>query len=294
MGGEIKGEKPDWLRVRIPDLVSCGHVRDVLRSNDVRSVCDSSHCPNLGQCWSRKTATFMIMGDRCSRNCRFCAVSTGAMKQLDQEEPVRLAQAVRELGLRYVVITSVCRDDLIDMGAKSFALSIKEVKETTGALVEVLIPDLGGDMERLRIIMDARPDVIGHNLETVHRLQKIVRDRRASYELSLQLLRSIKEVDPSQVTKSSLMLGLGETREEICDALTDLRTAGVDILTLGQYLRPGPAQCAVQRYVPPEEFEHLRGKALAMGFGAVMAGPFVRSSYQAKEAYDSLRRDPIC
>jgi lipoyl synthase len=286
--------KPDWLRVKISNPASCNKVRDVLRSFDVRSVCDSSQCPNLSRCWSSRTVTFMIMGDRCSRACRFCAVHSGGMKPLDPDEPERLAKAVAELGLGYVVITSVTRDDLSDKGAGAFAETIRSVKKATNALVEVLVPDMGGDERLLTSIIEAGPDVLGHNIETAPRLQSLVRDPRASYEISLKVLHKTKEIDPSILTKSSIMLGLGETDEEIRTVLSDLRKNDVDIVTLGQYLRPGTIRLPVVRYVSPEEFGRWQDEAFGMGFRHVSSGPLVRSSFKAMEAYEFVKGGSKC
>jgi len=290
MGGAEGEAKPGWLRVRMTDQASCRHVRDVLKAYNVRSVCDPSHCPNLGECWSERSVTFMILGESCSRSCRFCAVPSGMMRPPDPDEPERIALAVSDLKLDHVVITSVSRDDLPDKGAGAFAGTIEAVRRTSDATVEVLVPDLGGDDELLSVVLNARPDVLGHNVETVRRLQAEVRDPRSSYDVSLGLLRRAKDIDPRTITKSSLMLGLGENDDELKETLVDLREAGVDIVTMGQYLHPARAELPVAHYIAPEEFDRWRKEAEELGFSYVSSGPLVRSSYKAAEAYRSVRR----
>lgn len=266
-----------------------GRIRTVLRENRLSTVCEEARCPNLPACWGQGTATFMILGEICTRACRFCAVKHGKPSPPDPEEPERLASAAKALGLRYVVLTSVDRDDLPDGGASHFASCIRALKKAAPNLrVEALIPDFSGQREALEEVVEAGPDVVGHNLETVRRLTPRVRDRRAGYELSLFVLRTLKELSPKIFTKSSLLLGLGETEEEVEEALWDLREAGVDIVVLGQYLRPTPRELSVARYVPPEEFEAWRKWALEMGFRAVLSGPLVRTSFRASEVYEEL------
>ena len=266
-----------------------GRIRTVLRENRLSTVCEEARCPNLPACWGQGTATFMILGEICTRACRFCAVKHGKPSPPDPEEPERLASAAKALGLRYVVLTSVDRDDLPDGGASHFASCIRALKKAAPNLrVEVLIPDFSGQREALEKVVEAGPDVVGHNLETVRRLTPRVRDRRAGYELSLFVLRTLKELSPKIFTKSSLLLGLGETEEEVEEALRDLREAGVDIVVLGQYLRPTSRELPVARYVPPEEFEAWRKRALSLGFRAVLSGPLVRTSFRASEVYEEL------
>jgi len=266
-----------------------GRIRTVLRENRLSTVCEEARCPNLPACWGQGTATFMILGEICTRACRFCAVKHGKPSPPDPEEPERLASAAKALGLRYVVLTSVDRDDLPDGGASHFASCIRALKKAAPNLrVEALIPDFSGQREALEEVVEAGPDVVGHNLETVRRLTPRVRDRRAGYELSLFVLRTLKELSPKIFTKSSLLLGLGETEEEVEEALRDLREAGVDIVVLGQYLRPTPRELSVARYVPPEEFEAWRMRALKLGFRAVLSGPLVRTSFRASEVYEEL------
>jgi len=265
-------------------------MREILSRYGLHTVCQSARCPNLPRCWGAGTATFMILGDVCTRRCRFCATRTGwPGGWVDGEEPERLGRAVAELGLSYVVLTSVDRDDLPDGGATHWARCIRAVKEARpGVLVEALIPDFSGGQSSLAEVLRAEPDVVGHNLETVRRLTPSVRDPRASYELSLEVLRRVKELSPRTITKSSLLLGLGETEDEVRGALRDMREAGVDIVVLGQYLRPGPEQLPVARYLPPEEYARWEAEARRMGFRAVVAGPLVRTSFRAAEVYREL------
>jgi len=266
-----------------------GRIRTVLWENRLSTVCEEARCPNLPTCWGQGTATFMILGEICTRACRFCAVKHGKPAPPDPEEPERLASAAKALGLRYVVLTSVDRDDLPDGGASHFASCIRALKKAAPSLrVEALIPDFSGQREALGKVVEAGPDVVGHNLETVRRLTPWVRDRRAGYELSLFVLRTLKELSPKIFTKSSLLLGLGETEEEVEEALRDLREAGVDIVVLGQYLRPTSRELPVARYVPPEEFGAWRKRALSLGFRAVLSGPLVRTSFRASEVYEEL------
>ena len=246
-------------------------------------------CPNLGECYSRGTATFLILGDRCTRNCSFCAISHGVPLPLDPNEPTRVAEAVEKLGLRYVVITSVARDDLPDGGSGVFSQTIRMIRRRTpGAMVEVLIPDFQGNREALKTVMEGRPDVLNHNIETVLRLYPTVRPG-AVYQRSMELLRQARNLDPSIPTKSGFMLGLGETSEEVRQVMRDLLEAGCRILTLGQYLQPSQNHLPVERFIPPEEFEEWKQTGLAMGFAEVASGPFVRSSYHAHELFQALR-----
>ncbi len=286
--------RPEWLHVRAPlpeEAREMRKVRETLSRYRLTTVCQRARCPNAVECWGARTATFMLLGGTCTRACRFCAVPTGNPHgAVDRDEPQRVAEAVQELGLRYVVLTSVDRDDLPDGGAEIFAAAIRAIKERDGSIrVEALIPDFSGDTAALEAVTRAGADVIGHNLETVRRITPRVRDPRAGYELSLQVLARVKALSPGVVTKSSLMLGLGETNEEILEALRDLKEAGVDIVTLGQYLQPTRAAYPVARYLPPEEFRILREEALALGFDYVAAGPYVRSSHHAAEAFAAVR-----
>ena len=281
-------EKPHWLRVRAP-TGQFSHVRAVLSQHRVYSVCDVSQCPTISECWSRSSATFMILGRICTRSCAFCAVRSGQRgEEVDEGEPARIARAAWKLGLRHVVITSVTRDDLHDFGAGHFAATVDEVRRINPlAGVEVLVPDFQGSGMAVETVIASTPDVFGHNIETVRSLQEAVRDRRAVYENSLAVLSRAKESGDRILTKSSIMLGLGEERGELLEAMRDLRAARVDMLALGQYLKPRGSPLEVERYVPPSEFEELKAEALKLGFKAVSSGPFVRSSYKAIEMLGS-------
>ncbi len=279
--------KPEWLRVRPPAGENYAHLKALLRDLSLHTVCEEAHCPNVAECWGGGTATIMLLGDVCTRGCRFCAVTSGNPRgSVDAEEPRKVASAVADLSLSYVVLTSVDRDDLPDGGAAHFAATIREIKARDPAiLVEALVPDFQGDLEAVRTVVEARPDVLDHNIETVRRLQSVARDPRATYAQSLAVLRGAKAMHADLVTKSSIMLGLGETREEILATMRDLRANGVDLLTLGQYLRPSEWHIPVHEYVAPEAFDELREAGEAMGFLYVAAGPLVRSSYRAGEFF---------
>ncbi|AKU08927.1 MULTISPECIES: lipoyl synthase [Haloferax] len=289
--------KPDWLKMRPPSGRRFTDIKSTLRDRNLNTVCEEANCPNLGECWSGRdgpgTATFMLMGDRCSRGCNFCDVTTGGMEPLDPEEPANVADAVAEIGLDYVVLTSVDRDDLPDQGAAHFAETIREIKRRDPeVLVEVLIPDFQGEPEHVRKIIDAGPDVIAHNIETVERLQWPIRDRRAGYEQSLSVLQQV--TDESDIhTKTSVMLGLGEHAHEVYQTLSDLREADVDIVTFGQYLQPSRSHLDVFEYVHPDAFETWRRVAEdELGFLYCASGPMVRSSYKAGELFvDALLRE---
>jgi len=278
--------------VRPPHGPVYPEVRAILDSLGLGTVCREARCPNLSECWSAGAATLMLLGTECTRRCGFCAVTTHWPRGVvDRTEPTRVAEAVRRWGLRYVVLTQVCRDDLADGGAEVLAETVKRIREASPTtLVELLIGDLGGQEAALRTLLRAPPDVLAHNLETVRSISPRVRDPRAGYDRSLAVLAAARALaPPNLVTKSSVMLGLGESSEELEKAFGDLRTAGVDLLTLGQYLRPGPEHVPVARYVPPEEFGQLRERALARGFAGVEAGPLVRSSYRAEALYRRAR-----
>jgi lipoic acid synthetase len=282
--------KPDWLKRRLPAGEAFNHVRELIEKSRLHTVCQEAKCPNIWECYSHQTATFLIMGDRCTRNCGFCSVLPGRPQPLDPQEPARVAEAVAAMGLRYVVVTSVTRDDLADGGAGHFAATIREIRrQIPEAKIEVLIPDFQGDPAALETVLDARPDVLNHNIETVPRLYPQVRPQ-ADYRRSLELLRRSRDFDPSLPTKSGLMLGLGEEPGEVRQTLRDLRCAGCRILTLGQYLQPSPQHLPVQTFVPPEDFDGWRRTALSLGFSEVASAPFVRSSYHAKEAFQALKR----
>lgn len=278
---------PAWLKKKVPTGEEAERLRAMLHNLKLHTVCQEARCPNIGECFSRRTATFMILGDTCTRNCSFCAVKKGNPAPPDPSEPERVAEAVAALGLTHAVITSVTRDDLPDGGAGHFAAVIKALqRRCPQTTVEVLVPDFGGSREALRVVLAAGPHVLNHNLETVPRLYDRVRPR-ASYPRSLDLLAAAKEEKPGVWTKTGLMLGLGETEEEVIEVMHDLRAVGCDILTLGQYLPPTPQHYPLQEFVPPEVFASLREKALQLGFVHVEAGPFVRSSYKAAEFKNS-------
>ncbi len=283
--GRRAGPKPPWLKIRAPGGPEYTRLKAQLRERGLHTVCEEARCPNVEECWSGGTATLMLMGDTCTRACSFCAVKTARLPApLDEGEPAKAAESVRLMELDYVVLTSVDRDDLPDGGAAHFGRSVHAVRaENPETLVEVLIPDFGGDREALASLVRARPDVIAQNLETVERLTHPVRDPRAGYGRTLELLRRVKQLDASILTKSSLMLGLGETDDEVRAAMRDLRAAGVDFLTLGQYLQPTPKHLKVVEYVTPEAFERWRVEGEALGFRYVASGPLVRSSYRAGE-----------
>ena len=283
-------KKPDWIRVKIPASPQISHIKDTLRKHKLASVCEEASCPNLGECFSNGTATFMIMGEICTRRCPFCDVAHGKPKPLSESEPLELAEAIAEMRLRYVVITSVDRDDLKDSGAQHFANCISETKRLNPQIqVEVLVPDFRGRMEiALDILEKTPPHVFNHNLETVPRLYKQARPG-ADYTWSLELLRRYKERVPSVTTKSGLMLGLGETKEEVMDVMRDMKAHNIDMVTLGQYLQPSRNHLAVARFVHPDEFEELRVFGEKLGFSHVASGPLVRSSYHAdKQAKGEL------
>jgi lipoic acid synthetase len=278
--------KPEWLRIKIPSGENYVKVKQTLGQQKLHTVCEEAQCPNVAECWSTGTATIMIMGDTCTRGCRFCAVSSGKPVFLDLEEPKRIATAIKEWGLRYVVITAVCRDDLEDGGAAHMAKTIDAVKRLSPRTkVEPLIPDYNGNEDSLKKVIGSHPDVISHNIETVARLTTKVRDGRASYEQSLQILKKIKDIDSGIYTKSSLMLGFGETEEEVLETLKDLRSVRVDILTLGQYLQPTLRHLPVVEYITPQKFNDYKKIAKLMGFSYVAAGPLIRSSYKAAELF---------
>ena len=278
---------PDWIRARLPSGENYHGLKRLLRSLDLNTVCEEARCPNIGECWDQRTATVMILGDTCTRACGFCAVKTGRPTWSDDDEPRRVAEAISQLGLDHVVVTSVARDDLPDGGASVFAKTIRELRaRRPGMGVEVLIPDFDGQDGPLRAVMEAGPDILNHNLETVRRLQKPVR-KRARWERSLGVLERAKsyaiEYRHAVHTKSSLMVGLGETREELTEAFEALRDADCDILTIGQYLRPTGKHLELIRYYHPDEFAEMKAEALAMGFQHVESGPLVRSSYHARD-----------
>ncbi|MCB0309178.1 MAG: lipoyl synthase [Bdellovibrionales bacterium] len=281
--------KPEWIRMKLPSGPSYLKISSLLRERSLNTVCEEAKCPNLAECWGSGTATIMLMGDMCTRGCRFCAVKSGIpSKALDPLEPQKTAETVALMNLKYVVLTSVNRDDLMDGGASHIAETIGAIRERTpNVLIEVLIPDFQGNENALKMILEASPDVIAHNIETTRRLTPAVRDGRASYDQSLQVLEYFKRYSPTQYTKTSIMLGLSETRDEIVESFRDLRTAQVDFLTLGQYLQPTKKHLSVVSFVHPDEFKHLEQEALSHGFLYVASGPLVRSSYKAGEYFIS-------
>jgi lipoyl synthase len=289
-GSRAPRRHPDWIKARLPSGENYHDLKGILRGLELNTVCEEAHCPNIGECWEQRTATIMILGDVCTRACGFCAVATGRPTWNDEDEPRRVAEAIREMHLEHVVVTSVARDDLPDGGAHIFAETIRALRHECPAMgVEVLIPDFNGEPEPLRTVMEAAPDILNHNVETVERLQKPVR-KRARYGRSLEVLQRAKEYareyagrEGTVHTKSSLMVGLGETREELHQTFIDLRAVDCDILTIGQYLRPTDKHLPLERYYTPAEFEEMKAEALALGFKHVESGPLVRSSYHARD-----------
>ena len=279
--------KPEWLRVKYPSGENFERIRATLRSHSLHTVCEEAHCPNMGECWGGGTATFMLMGDTCTRGCRFCMVKSGNPHgQLDMFEPAKVAKTIADLGLRYVVITSVDRDDLPDGGASHFAQTIMAIKQyDSNVITEVLIPDFEGNLHDVKKVVDAGPEVVAHNVETTEPLTPKVRDPRATYKQSLSVLKGIKELNPAVYSKTSIMLGLKETERDLVKTMRDLREVNVDILTLGQYLRPSKGHLPVAEYVTPERFDYYKGIAEDLGFLYVASGPFVRSSYRAGEFF---------
>jgi lipoic acid synthetase len=282
--------KPEWLKVRAPGSENYHRLKGLMRDLGLHTVCEEANCPNIGECWHHGTATFMILGDTCTRSCGYCNVVHGTPKPADQAEPVKVASAIHALSLDYVVVTSVDRDDLPDFGATQFARTIRETRaRIPSCRLEVLIPDFQGNADALRIVLDARPDVLNHNIETVPRLYRTARPG-GRYERALGVLRGSREIAPDIPTKSGLMVGLGEEWDEVVDVLKDLRAAGVDIVTIGQYLRPSPANLPMVRYYSPSEFAELKRVGLELGFGHIESGPLVRSSYHAHEQTQALEK----
>jgi lipoyl synthase len=286
--GLPRAPKPEWLKVRAPGSPNYVRLKGLMRELRLNTVCEEARCPNIGECWHHGTATFMILGDVCTRACGYCAVPHGKPTELDTAEPSRVADAVAAMDLSYVVITSVDRDDLDDGGAGIFAETVRQIRARAGACrVEVLIPDFQGDEQPLRTVLDARPDVLNHNTETVPSLYRLAR-AGGRYSRTLELLERARRYAPSIPTKSGLMVGLGEGWDELVSTLRDLRAAGVSIVTIGQYLRPTESHLRMERYYTPAEFADLKRIALSLGFGHVEAGPLVRSSYHAHEQADAL------
>jgi len=292
---QSRSPKPAWLKVRAPGSPNYQRLKELMRAQRLNTVCEEAHCPNIGECWHHGTATFMILGDVCTRSCAYCAVAHGRPAGLDTAEPERVAEAIERMGLRYVVITSVDRDDLADGGASIFAETVRRIRGRLPACrIEVLIPDFKGRQAALEAVLDAGPDVLNHNIETVPRLYRVARPG-GRYPRSLELLDRARHYAPRTPTKSGLMVGLGERWDEVVATIADLHGAGCGILTIGQYLSPSPAHLPVARYYHPDEFEMLKTIALNMGFGHVESGPLVRSSYHAHEqaeAYEHAGREP--
>ena len=276
---------PSWLKAKMPGGPNYLALKTLMRDNELHTVCEEAHCPNIGECWERGTATFMILGDICTRACGYCAVITGKPLGLDLEEPARLAETVERMGLKYAVITAVNRDDLPDGGAFIFAQCVRQVrKRVQGCKVELLIPDFEGNWSALATVMSSKPDTLNHNIETVRRIFGRVRPK-GDYDQSLELLSRAKALDPSAVTKSGMMVGLGETWDEILRTMSDLRSVDCDLLTIGQYLRPSQKHVALAKWYTPEEFAELKREAEALGFRHAASGPLVRSSYHADEQH---------
>lgn len=272
---------PEWLTIRLPRPDTIEEVKQMMRKARLHTVCESARCPNLPECWSKKTATFMILGDTCTRACGFCAIKVGRPLAVDGEEPENVAEVTRELGLKHVVVTSVARDDLADEGSGQFAETIRAIRrKCPQTIVEVLTPDFKGKRWCIKNVTDAKPEIFNHNIETVERLQTIVRPQ-AKYERTLQVLKTVKELDSSIYTKSGLMLGLGESKEEVVNTLQDLREVGVDAVTIGQYLRPTMRHLPVNTFIHPKQFKEYEEIGMEMGFAFVASGPFIRSSYNA-------------
>ena len=280
--------KPEWLRIDMTKGRSLDYIEDMLKKYSLNTVCVEANCPNRMECFSRKTATFMILGKECSRNCRFCNVSHGTLEEVNPEEPENLAKAAVELGLKHVVVTTVTRDDLPDGGAGHFAEVVNAIRSKDSSItIELLISDLKGDRKSIKTVVDSKPEIINHNVETVPRLYKEIRPM-AIYKRSLDVLKLVKEMDDTILTKSGMMMGLGETEEEVIEVMKDLRNVDCDFLTLGQYLAPSEKHYPVKEYVTPETFERYRVKAEELGFKFVASGPFVRSSYKAADAMDAV------
>ena len=283
------GRRPEWLKARLPGGPDYQDLVGIMRTQTLHTVCEEARCPNIGECWGRRTATFLILGNLCTRNCAYCAIAHGRPTELDLQEPERVSRAVQAMGLRHAVITSVNRDDLADGGAGIFAASIQKIHAyIPECTVEVLIPDFKGDAAALQTTLEAGPEILGHNIESVPRVFRVVR-HGGDYGRSLELLRRVKEWGYTSFTKSGVILGMGETRDELLQTMTDLRSVDCDILTLGQYLRPGADYHPIDRYYTPQEFAELKRVGLEMGFKYVESGPLVRSSYHADEQAQAVR-----
>lgn len=290
----LREAKPSWLKVRAPGGETYTELKQTLRGLDLYTVCEEARCPNVGECWSAGTATVMVLGHTCTRGCRFCAVTTGNPRgAVDPREPQHVAKAIAKLKLKYVVLTMVDRDDLLDGGAQHVGRTVRSLREEVpGLLVETLVGDFGGRLRDVEAVLDSAPDVFAHNIEVVRRITPLIRDQRCDYDRSLAVLAHAKRRAPERFVKSSIMVGIGERDDEVFEALADLRKAGVDLVTLGQYLRPSPKHAPVDRYVPPETFEEYRRVGEELGFMFVASGPLVRSSYHAAEGFVQARLNP--
>jgi lipoic acid synthetase len=285
---ELPQRKPEWLKVRLPAGNGYSRLKNLMREQGLHTVCEEAMCPNIGECWNRGTATFLLMGDTCTRSCGFCHIKTGRPQRLDEDEPRRVAESVLAMNLSHCVLTSVNRDELPNGGAHIFANTIREIRQRLAhCTIEVLIPDFKGSLSALKEVMDARPEILNHNTETVPRLYRTVRPQ-ANYQQSLKVLSNAKILDPGTTTKSGIMVGLGETKEEVLAVMRDLREHQLDILTIGQYLRPSPLHLPVYRYVHPSEFQEFHDTGMEMGFRWVESGPLVRSSYHAEGQAQAL------
>lgn len=286
-----KFKRPDWIRIKSPGSNDFSETLQIIRSNNVHTVCEEALCPNICECWKKKTATFLIMGDICTRKCGFCGVKTGFPNQLDSLEPINVAKTIMELGIEYAIITSVTRDDLPDGGAQHFADVVCAIKKTSPSVkIEILTSDFQGSVESIETVVKSSPDVFGHNIEIVRSLHKAVKKQPADYDVSLNFLIDIKKYSKNIVTKTGLIVGAGENKEEVFQTIVDLVNAKVDILTIGQYLSPTKNHCSVVRYVTPDEFEEYKTFGEKMGITAVFAGPLVRSSYKANEIFSSIKK----
>ena len=284
---------PEWLKIRLPRPDTIKEVEKMMRGKNLHTVCESARCPNLPECWSKKTATFMILGDTCTRSCGFCAIKVGRGQEVDAFEPANIGKVSKDLGLKHIVVTSVARDDLPDQGATQFAKTITSIrKQIPHAIVEVLTPDFQGREDLIKIVTDARPDIFNHNIETVKRLHTIVRPA-ARYERTLGVLSKVKELDPTIYTKSGIMLGLGETKDEVMQTLKDFREFDIDAVTIGQYLRPTMKHLPVVSFIPPAEFDEYQKIGDEMGFAFVASGPFIRSSYNAVAFSEKLMAERL-
>ncbi len=282
-----QGRLPKWLKVKMPGGPNYAKLKGIMRESDLHTVCEEARCPNIGECWERQTATFMILGDTCTRACTYCAVTTGTPSGLDLGEPIRLARTVVNLSLKYVVITSVNRDDLPDGGAFVFAQCIKQIRKSLPSCkIEVLTPDFEGNLDSLRVVMDAGPDTFNHNIETVRRVFPRVR-AKGDFDISLEVLSRAKTLNRTAVTKSGMMVGLGETMDEIVQTMVDLRKVDCDLLTIGQYLRPSQKHAPISKWYTPNEFKELKEQGESLGFKHVASGPLVRSSYHADEQHEA-------